>query len=291
LQRTVEWKAANHPNATLDAFTAALNTAVQTAATLALQTPDSLPGTDGYTALWKETALIAKAVRDGTTDDNGDAVDANDPAVKAALAFVPARYGYAIEAHASAQTDALQAALPAGYSFALQASRGMTRPDIVVANGTGAEVGWFDITSVGSRGHIDLKTGTSWQTKTYVAEITYPAFDISALDTGAMSIGQRVALRGALRRRKQAWAALVNAKKTHFRDVWVSYKGTEQTSKSQKKIYAKFALSGAFPRHEVTDGVAKSLLRSFDLLPRNYGFEAGGSRSDGDAIIREYQEA
>jgi hypothetical protein len=286
LQLTVAWKGANHTDNALDGFTAALNGEVQTGATLALDTPDALPGTDGYTLLWKDTALIVTGLR----DPNGG-LDPADPGIITALALSPARYGYAVEQYACAQAGTLGAALPNAYTYQLQASRGMTRPDVVVFDANNAEVGWFDITSDGSLGHIDRKTGSSWQTKPYVAEITYPALNLGQVGTGQLSIGQKVALKNTLKRAQKVWDDLVDRKRTHFLDVWKSYKGAEQGSKKSMRVVADLALGAAFSNHQITQSVAQSILRSFELLPKNYGYDpTGGTKAAGDMIIRAYQD-
>jgi hypothetical protein len=171
----------------------------------------------------------------------------------------------------------------------LQASRGMTRPDFVVHDDNGTEVGWFDITSEGSLGHIDKKTGSGWTNKPYVAEITYKPLDVSDLGTGNISIGQKVVLRNAYKRRVKAWEQLVANKKKHFESVWGVYKGPEENSQQGKRDTAKFALGGPFPGLHITDTVAASLLRSFDLPVKQFGFQKGGTRSEGDLIIQTYE--
>jgi hypothetical protein len=105
VQRDVAWKEDNnHPDDVLDDFADALNAQVQTGATAALM-PENLTGVDGYTTLWKTTAPLVMAHRD-------NAVDADDMAAALiAKKFAPARYGYAVESYANAQTGALQGGL------------------------------------------------------------------------------------------------------------------------------------------------------------------------------------
>ena len=283
-QRTIEWKDDNHPDDVLDAFADALNTVVQTGADTALTEVDSLTGDDGYTLLWKDTALLLIAKRDDDLAE-GDVGEAN-----VATRFSYARYGYAVESYANDQRETLQAALPAGYTFAIQAGRGMTRPDFIVFDDTEDEVGWFDITSEGSLGHIDRKTGAGWRARTYVAEITYPALESDNLSMGNAGIGVRVRARNAARRRRENWAAFIDDKKTQFglRYNLFTHSGDP---KSVKRDNAKTALHFTFPNHNITDGVAKSLLRAFGLLPVQYGFPAaGGSKADGENIIRQYED-
>jgi hypothetical protein len=88
----------------------------------------------------------------------------------------------------------------------------MTRPDIVVQHNTKGEIGWFDITSEGSLGHIDLKTSSGWLTRMYVAEFTYSRLNVNTVGTSELSIPQRVALKNTIKRRTKAWETLVAAR-------------------------------------------------------------------------------
>jgi hypothetical protein len=261
---------------------AALDGFVQKAAQVALESPEALAGVDGYTTLWQDTALLLMADRDGLVEDDQAAE------VAVAKSFGAARYGYAIESHACAQ--ALGGALPDGYAYQLQASRGMTRPDIVVFDDSKAEVGWFDITSEGSLGHIDLKTGSSWKTKPYVAEFTYPPLDVSHLGTGKLSIGEKVKIRNAVRRRKKNWQDFVNTKCASFLGRWKYNGGPTDTAKSTKKSTARFSLETVFPGLAATDSVATSLLRAFGLTVSQFGYSSGGSKATGEAILRDYED-
>jgi hypothetical protein len=281
IQLAAAWKPDNHPNDTLDGFANKLNQLVAKGAKIALESPADLPGEDGYTTLWKDSAQIMAAIRARTLLNNTDET-------RAVISFAAARYGYAIEAYASSMTGDLQAALPQGYSFQLQASRGMTRPDIVVFNNNGVEVGWFDITSSASLGHIDKKTGAGWKNKPYVAEITYDPMDLAQLNTGGLSPAEGVVLRNTLGLWQQAWDTFVTGKKDHFS---VLYRGLVlgpiPTSKEGKRDRAKDVLNIVFSPVYVTDGVAKSLLRSLDLNIRDFGFKDGGTKAAGDHILRE----
>lgn len=282
VQRQPAWKPGNHPDNLLDDFVDELDNLVQRGAQIALQDPSALPGTDGYTALWKDTVDILVGLR-----DNDPQVDANAPASRIARRLQNARYGYAVEAYASGHINELSATLPNGYTYALQAGRGATRPDIVVKNAAGADVAWFDITSANSMGHIDLKTGAGWQTKPYVAEITYPPLDVTGLRTGRTSIGQRVATKNAYLRRQDQWNEFVRDKKQSFLYKYRRlFKHRDEPYQSKKVLQdnTKAALTDLFGV-QFTDLPAKNLLRSFDLNVKDYGYYSGGARADGDAFL------
>lgn len=285
VQQTPIWKPDNRADNTLDAFATALDTVVQAGAAAAL-TPEDLTSNDGYTLLWQETAPLVMALRDGNIDD--------DDLAEAYIAqrFAPARYGYAVESYANSQLVTLQAALPVGYTFQIQGGRGMTRPDFIVFNHLGHEVGWFDITSDGSIGHIDKKTGGGWNNKPYVAEITYPALDTDSLAMSGSSIGQRVKARNSAKRIREAWAHHIENYRQKFLNSYELYKSMsgESETKANMRSWAKDALSVRFYNHVVKDKLAKSLLRALGEKPSDYGFDAGGTKSEGETVLREYQE-
>jgi hypothetical protein len=281
VQRTAEWKPHNHPDAYMDGFVAALNTLVQAAATTALD-PDGLPDTDGYITLWKDTALVLRAIAADQidTDDSDEVAEAN-----AAKAFGPARYGYAVESLACGDATTLDAALPANCSYQLQASRGMTRPDIVVRHTTRGEIAWLDITSAASKGHIDLKTGSGWTAKPYVAEITYPVLDPTAIGTGSLGIGERVARRNAIRRRVRVWENLVSSTYRVFRREWEARDGDEQ-NKAGKQTAARESAAAVLGLADLPPQATKSLIRVWNDTVGKYGFDSGGTKSEGESILR-----
>jgi hypothetical protein len=292
VQRQVLWKRGNHPNTLLDPFTIALNASVQEGARRALLEVDALAGGDGYTDLWKDSAALVIALRDNTLDED----DMDEALV--ARRFAPARYGYAVEAYANAQVGALQAALPLGYTFQLQGSRGMTRPDFIVFNDDAEEAGWFDITSEGSRGHIDLKTGSGWRSREYVAEIIYPALDTTALSLGNSSIGIRVRARNIARRRRREWQDFVSDRRHWFAvryDLYLSKPEFSRatTNSADNRNLTKAALHTALHLDrnvKVTDTMAKDVLRAFGLRIQDYGFSSGGAKSAGEMLLREVQD-
>jgi hypothetical protein len=281
VQRTAEWKDDNHPDDYLDAFVTALNTVVQTAATTALEA-DSLPDTDGYLTLWKDTAVILRAIADDDLDkDDSDVMDE----ARAARSFGAARYGYAVESLACGESGTLNAALPARCVYQLQATRGMTRPDIVVRHETRGEIAWLDITSAGSKGHIDRKTGNGWKAKPYVAEITYPVLDPTTIGVSTLGIGERVARRNAIKRRVKAWEDLVWSTYKSFKRGWDARDGDDQ-NKANQQAAARASVAELLGVDEVTPQVTKSLIRVWKLSVKDYGFDSGGTKAEGEEILR-----
>ncbi|MEO1051222.1 MAG: hypothetical protein AAFX87_11375 [Bacteroidota bacterium] len=276
------WKIDNHPDGYMDGFVGVLDGLVRDAAREALN-PSDLPDLDGYVALWKDTAIILKAIEDGEIDqeDSDEVAEAN-----AAKSFAAARYGYAIESLACSKAGALTAALPVGCSYQLQASRGMTRPDIVVRHVTDGEIAWLDITSSGSKGHIDRKTGSGWQTKKYVAEILYDPLNPSDIGTGTMSIGAKVARRNAMKRRIKVWENVQKDFRKEFNRKWDENDGTELTSKSSRSDLARNVvgeiLGGGRPSPQET----KSVIRAVAWSIKDYGFDSGGTKAEGESILR-----
>lgn len=294
VQRKQEWKAKNHPDNLLDGFAGALDGAVQAAAAAALE-PDSLPDTDGYLKLWKDTTVILRTQQSSGTGidkpgkeriDNDEMSEEAQAEAEAAKAFAAARYGYAVESLASSDAG-LGAALPDGCSYQLQATRGMTRPDVVVTHNVRGEIGWFDITSEGNIGHIDQKTGSGWKTRPYVAEITYPVLDISKIGTGNLTIGERVARRNALRRRVQEWKGLLDKFKGDFLSTWDQngYGWLDQKGRKEKARETVEQLLGLDKQEPM---VIRHVLRAVGLDPNTYGLGAGGSKPEGEAILRDH---
>jgi hypothetical protein len=289
VQRRPLWKDDNHPDRTLDGFMTALDDIVDASATLAKDHPEALDTQlDNYVKLWVETAELLQGARTGD-------VDVDDPAIAAALqvarTFAYARYGYAIESYACKVQEnktKLQDALPRGWTYELQGSRGMTRPDIIVKDDSSTEVGWFDITSEGQKGHIDKKTGTGWRDKPYVAEVLYPTLDPTEIGTGTLSIGEKTRLRNATRRAQRAWRQFLDRKKD---DVLSDWQGVSQglTSAAAMRSNMQMILSGAVMLREgekVTPKIATGLLVAMGLNPRNYGFTKAGGKAEGERILR-----
>lgn len=94
--------------------------------------------------------------------------------------FIHARFGYAIETFACANLPAQHA----GLTINFQVSTGHTRPDIVLTHPADGVVGWLDITSFDSFGHILGKDGAGWRTKPFVYEIFYKPLALPEVLTG-----------------------------------------------------------------------------------------------------------
>lgn len=280
MQRESVWKDDNHPDAYLDTFVGALNTLVGAAATLALS-PDGLDDGSGYIELWKDTAVILRRIEDDEIDfDNED--EARE--ARAATSFAAARYGYAVETLACAETGTLNAALPAGCSFQLQGARGMTRPDIIVTHSAHGEIAWFDITSSGSIGHIDLKTGSGWRTKNYVAEVVYDPLDISAISASNSGIGERVARRNAMRRRIATWQQMTTEISDAIDTAWES---ADQSTVASRQAAIRSIVTGLVDVPDKPEAV-KSILRAVGKNVTAYGYTSGGSKSQGEAFLRNH---
>lgn len=152
----------------MDAFVTGLDKLVNGNAKAIIANPLGVPDADGYLRRWLGlVASFAGAWRDS---------DGDVGAALAAEPFVYTAFGYAVESLTNLSAKAtLGGDLPAKHTIALQATRGHTRPDLVVKNDLGKDVGWFDITASRSETHIDRKTGSGWGTRDYVAEVTYPS--------------------------------------------------------------------------------------------------------------------
>lgn len=174
VQRAESWT--QHKDKAMDPFVTKLDALVNKSAGHIVASPLGVPDTDGYLKRWM--GLVASFAK--SWKDSGGKLEvalAEEP-------FVFASYGYAVESMTNAVLESqLGGDLPKGHKIALQASRGHTRPDIVVKNGEGEDVGWFDITASVSETHIDKKTGSGWTTRPYVAEVTYPSLTTSTLET------------------------------------------------------------------------------------------------------------
>lgn len=276
------WKEDNHPDKVLDPFAAALEEAVLAGASTALTAYDTLTADDGYTALWKSTADLLMTARDGEVEEE-DVAEAN-----IASRFAPARYGYAVESYANERRGDLSGALPGGYAVQIQGSRGMTRPDFIVKDGSKSDVGWFDVTSEGSLGHIDKKTGSGWQTKRYVAEITYPPFNLDNLAMSKSSIGTRVRARNFARRQREGWQSFLEHKYNVFLKNYELAVGDE-TAKHKQQRAAQEAMALTIGKY-MTEGETLDCLRAFGLTVGKFGYKAGGTKSGGETILRDLMD-
>lgn len=94
--------------------------------------------------------------------------------------FFFARYGYAVETLAAANMPKRIG----GLTITTQVTKGATRPDFVVTNGEGEELGWLDITAYASKGHIFKKQHSGWSSRPFVAEILYDSPSITSFGKG-----------------------------------------------------------------------------------------------------------
>jgi hypothetical protein len=92
--------------------------------------------------------------------------------------LIPANAGYAIE---SLSTKLFPLTNPATLHSELQATRGDTRPDVILEDSFGQDVSWIDITAKDSTGHINNKAGSGWSTKPHVFEVVYPSITCTAI--------------------------------------------------------------------------------------------------------------
>ncbi|WP_437765359.1 DUF4157 domain-containing protein [Sorangium sp. So ce281] len=272
MQRTEAW-GHDPPDAQLTAFVKALDTLVNQAARMILQDPLSIPETDGYIARWKAVMTSFMDEFQGTGD------------LKKALErekFIYAAYGYAVESLTNVQIGVLNPHLPAGAVVSVQATRGHTRPDVVVRRGDGTDVGWFDITASNSKNHINGKTGSGWKNQPYVAEVTYRSLDDAALMTlvqnaltTRMSSGELERLRKMARENRQR-------QERHLRSVGRSVKKaieavqhftnmTVRANEFESVLATELGIDGKLPPQ-----TAKGVLAEVsEQLRENYGTLAG----------------
>lgn len=238
VQRREEWK--HRANSDLNAFVAALDALVNTCTDLLLDDPMTVPEAyDNYLTRW--TKVYAAYVEDG-----------DHP-------FLYTAFGYAVESYTNFQIEqgVLDASLPPGHRIRLQAARGATRPDIVVQDGTGVDVGWFDITASGSIYHIDGKSGGGWDAMPYVAEVLYPSLDRTQLGRNGRSPAEGVKLRSAAKQQKAQFAATVESLHGHM----VSWSKDVVGNKAENRAMLETKLGALLNDGvKVTPAAAKSLL-------------------------------
>ncbi len=136
-----------------------LNTAVEKAFLYAIHDPtlSAYAGIDGHTEYWVDCWKNFLAT--GNTN------------------LLSAAFGYVVETLA---TVIYLAGAPGGLEIELQGIRGDTRPDLILKDGK-TDVGWLDITSDGSDGHIWNKAG--WKNKAiHISEVTYPVFNPAVVE-------------------------------------------------------------------------------------------------------------
>ncbi|GIH92779.1 hypothetical protein ACFFMN_06400 [Planobispora siamensis] len=97
-----------------------------------------------------------------------------------AVMCMAACFGYVIETFVSDQRSGLAHRIPDGYTVTPQMTHGGTRPDLVLAEKSGREIAWVDLTASQSVDHIFDKAGWSKQISIF-AEVTYPSLDPQSL--------------------------------------------------------------------------------------------------------------
>lgn len=113
--------------------------------------------------------------------------------------FIEAIYGYAVEEYVNMGIAAGILSVPRGFSVKIQETHGHTRPDIVIEREGGSGVAWLDITNKRSEGHINRKDGNWGDDRKFIAELLYPDFDASKINTGCGSIASGIAARSIIR--------------------------------------------------------------------------------------------
>lgn len=163
-----------HRDNSLDQFVVKLDNIVNEKAEVVLNKPLEIPETDGYIRRWKDVHGSFVAEYESSGNDLDLALRETP--------FIYAAYGYAVESLSNVDIDrgALDGYVPPGARVVTQGTRGHTRPDIIVRARLG-DIGWFDITASQSETHIQGKTGAGWNSRDYVAEVTYPSLDDARL--------------------------------------------------------------------------------------------------------------
>lgn len=102
--------------------------------------------------------------------------------------FIYTKYGYAVEEAVNLEFQSYTG----DFQIDIQATHGSTRPDIVVSTRTGECLAWLDITSEGSTGHINKKSGSGWHQAPLVAEVLYKKLNLTSIkQSGDNSIAKR----------------------------------------------------------------------------------------------------
>jgi hypothetical protein len=258
LQRTVVSKVVKDD--VLDDIIAKIDAIVQRAYTTVLNEPlhATLKEIDGYTRRWITVFLNYRQTKE--------------------TEFLYRAFGYAVESIAGQELRSLR--LPAIYSISLQATRGGTRPDIVVKH-MGADIGWFDITSSASQGHIYKKNGAQWKRLDYVAEVVYPALDVDLL--GAKSLDSR--------QREEALHATAEMKtiRDKMAERLAAMKALippplASNNQAVKKRDVETRLGMLFGYPKLTPRITKGILSLANLSIAHYGYKGASARGrDTDA--------
>ncbi|MGD0720203.1 MAG: DUF4157 domain-containing protein [Roseiarcus sp.] len=258
----------------------ALDVAVD-AATGIIKANPALKGADkkegGYLDAW--TKVFAKMLEENAIPE-----------------FFYARYGYAVETIA---TGLIGAASFGTLKVDSQVSAGATRPDFVVSKGKD-QLGWLDVTSEKSKGHIFKKQHSGWKSRPYVAEILYPTPGVSDFSkSGNLSEKQKAALAGI--ETKNAEDELnydngIEALAIVIQDALEDEAKRAQLTKTATKKVVTEALKGVLG-DDLTGTVAGQILGLVEVIEVNgeklsganwatWAFEGGGYKAGRQAIIK-----
>jgi len=190
--------------------------------------------------------------------------------------MVPAMVGYAIE---SLATKLFRPPDPGGgLSLQLQATRGKTRPDVVLKKNN-VDVAWLDITSSLSVDHIKNKEGGGWATKPHVAEILYDAVSAQSIkenqeryaqapwdlaDTGAMAENY-LRNRAKFEAQKEVWVESVRKSLEHVGVLGIG-------SYSQRKTLTTQTMEALLNVTDLQPTHVGAILTMAGLNPTTYGF-------------------
>lgn len=249
IQRAVTWHKLAPRDPALMRFGAKLGDLTQEAADLITQNADTIPHPGGgYIELWYDAYRRFLNPNDGGTG------------------LLHARFGYAVESlvqHWVGERN-LQQYLPAGYRIDFQVNAGATRPDIVVSDGAGTAIGWFDITSSKSLGHIDRKVGSQWRTLPYVAEFTYRTLEpmnLRASDAGPLEAAKNRHRKIDADRKKKA---RVDAVEGLVHKVFTGMPEEIINNKDKKRAYFQSEMGVKVATAKLSADTARSLLTLLD---------------------------
>jgi hypothetical protein len=294
IQREPAWK--RQADASYDGLVARLDKLVNDNAAFVVANPLAIPVDDGYVSRWNEViaSFASKLVETGNPED----AFTQEP-------FIYAAFGYAVESLTNWQiaTGALNDVLPAHTKPRLQATRGHTRPDLVIVNETlGGDLAWFDITASNSETHINGKTGSGWSTHGWVAEVTYPSLTEETLTTMAAKVASGKAgssaslgdLAERVKAHRERQALQLGQAFLHVKTVLDAvddiYSAVKRRSKFNKKVGKAFGLTNADGKPWVVPSLAKGLLRllfgrgyftSYAKVANEAGYDSG-NQSGGD---------
>jgi hypothetical protein len=248
VQRAAAWT--RRQDDTLTKFGDGLDDLVKEAAREIMANPQGVQAVGGYVSLWHDRIAAYFA------DDS-------------ATQFLATSFGYAVEQLTVAKIEAgkLADTLPAGWRVEFQLATGHTRPDIVVFDDNRTDVGWFDITSERSRGHIKNKTGSQWKTRAYVAEALYPELVLANLAPGSAGPASAAKRRGkekAAAKRKDQWVNTLGAQMDEIYEAMTGESsGVSLTNTAQKRTFVETELGTVVGMAKLEPRTVKAL---FNIL-------------------------